>query len=554
MNPFGIALFFLVYFSPLASSDTNLISYRLARGEISAACDLYSEWRDVQGRDDMEFLQHLGLKLLEQGKQSVDPEVQILTLFGAGVSGDDRALSVFEKGVLSNNPFLQDVAVRFLSQTHHQTAIEMLNMAMASPYLPVRLEALSGLIKNGSPKALPHLESLMQKLPSEAFFLFPELLIQQARPEAMRMLRQLLVSPDENTRVAAIIAIAKSGRDDLLPEVRRLSHHLGAAQQEACAWALGVFKDVSSSERLKELSRSSVASVRVAALCALYRLGDTSAVVEVGRLARDGELFALSALGEMAGSEKLLMQWVNDPDVNMRINAVTALLHLKQPLKAEWYRDILVKDDRDFVFIPVSSPGRTRLAWTAVPCAKQRFCDVPEIFGRSLQWREELLQEVSQLSEADFLSISRLLFETEQNDLMPLLTRLLAAAKTPQALAQLRLYSQKVGAPLIRHYCDLALYRAKEPGPHRAKLLAWIDEHRVDLLMRLKSPVLWSSQPSGFYDCISPEETSRLLVESIEVMVQQQDPDVFTCLLDLIRYGNPKNRYVLAGLLIRAAH
>ena len=53
---------------------------------------------------------------------------------------------------------------------------------------------------------------------------------------------------------------------------------------------------------------------------------------------------------------------------------------------------------------------------------------------------------------------------------------------------------------------------------------------------------------------LTPQETSRLLVETYESLVQQQDQEGIALILDAIKSGNRKNRYALAGLLIRATN
>jgi hypothetical protein len=61
-------------------------------------------------------------------------------------------------------------------------------------------------------------------------------------------------------------------------------------------------------------------------------------------------------------------------------------------------------------------------------------------------------------------------------------------------------------------------------------------------------------QPLSRQYYLTPEDASRLLVESFESLVQTQDDLGIDLLLEAIKDGNRKNRYALAGLLIRAAN
>lgn len=527
----------IVYsFSSLSAADTHQILYHITKGNIPIACDLYAERKKDQNREEPAVLQELGLRILREGIASHDPETQLLSLWGAGISGDDRALSILQKGLLSRDPNLQMAAVQFLVDRQHDAALEILDQALASPFLPVRLKALSALVSNRSPKALAHVESLMHKAPAEARLFFAEMLVVHGGVEATRTVRKLLNTAEEQTVVAAVLAMVHAERDDLLPEIRRLAGSLNAAQQEVCAYALGAFKDSSSLPQLRNLALSPVVTVRVAALVALHKMGDAASRLEIEVLAKKGHLPAVQALAEVEGSETTLRMLQDSSMLNIRLNAALALLRQKSPLKTELYRDVFVQDHRDIVFAPLQSPGRIFTSWSATPCARQRFKESSEIFENSLRLRERLLLQVSEISETELLRLSHLLFEEEQNDLIPALTRILAETKSPEAIRQLKAYREKAGAPWIRNYCNLALYRAKAAGPYVDDLMEWIRDYRQHTLVSINRT----------------EATSQLLLESLEAMIQARDEQVLPLLLDLIRYGNPKNRYALAGILIRA--
>jgi hypothetical protein len=52
---------------------------------------------------------------------------------------------------------------------------------------------------------------------------------------------------------------------------------------------------------------------------------------------------------------------------------------------------------------------------------------------------------------------------------------------------------------------------------------------------------------------LSPEQTSGLILEALEALVQRKSIDAQLLVLDWLRHGHPRNRYVLAGILMHMA-
>ena len=95
---------------------------------------------------------------------------------------------------------------------------------------------------------------------------------------------------------------------------------------KACAVALGTMRDEDSIPTLEEMADSS-SPVRLAAWTALYRLGKKGIPDSgVRKTATEHDPFAISALGEMEGSEETLFQLMNENNLQVRINAALALL------------------------------------------------------------------------------------------------------------------------------------------------------------------------------------------------------------------------------------
>jgi hypothetical protein len=71
-------------------------------------------------------------------------------------------------------------------------------------------------------------------------------------------------------------------------------------------------------------------------------------------------------------------------------------------------------------------------------------------------------------------------------------------------------------------------------------------------MIQLRPTLPWSAKGEVGAYLLTPEEESRLLVESYEALADHHEPESLRLLLHAIKEGNPKNRYVLAGLLLRA--
>lgn len=527
------------------------IIYAMQAGHMKHSIEMYRTYQKNLGNHDLELVQRMGLILIDQGWRSQDPEVQVLTLFGAGISMNEKALYILEGGLRSSIPQIQLVALSLLSKFQHDEADDILNKALGANHLLIRIEALSHLAEKKHPKAVGQIEALMCKVEEAALPLFPQLFGMVGDAAAIKQLKKLLNHTKLEVRLAAILSAAKYGRDDLLPQIRKLSSHPEAPQQEACAVALGLLHDDTAISRLEALSKSSSSNVQLAALQALYRLGKQSVREQIEQMAQSGSLFAIAALSDISGSEPALKRLLKENQIQVRINACLALLKRQDPSCLPLLTEILVHDPRDLCFDKVTSIGGGLSAWKVVPSGRQNFKDDKIAYELSLHMREDALEQALDLSESDFLKVARILFESQQNELIPKLAHLLETLQTPDAIALLKHYRQKAGAPLVRNYCNLALYSMGEEGPYGDQLKEWVLKQQKMELIRFRTYLPWEAREASKYE-LTPEETSKLLVDTFEAFARSQSDKGIDVLLEAIAHGNDKNKYALAGLLIRA--
>lgn len=534
--------------------NKNHILFLMRSGHISQAIDIYKQYHRQNSQHDFELIQEMGLLLLDLGQRSSDPEIRVMTTFGAGISQNERTLYILEAGMDSGIPELQLVCLNYLSRYQNDSADEILKRAMNAGHPLIRLEAAYVMAQKKAPRAYAYAESLMYRFEGPLTALFPQFFAMIGTAEATRMLRKLMTNSDEEVRVSSILSAAKYGRDDLLSKIRILATHNEKAQQEACAFALGVLKDESSFRKLETLAQSRIPHIRLAALKALYDLGRKEFKASIENAAKEKDVFAIAQLGDVEGSQSLLISLLNDNNLQVKINATVALLHLRDPHCLDALIDILIMDNRGLCFSKISSKGKSLSAWKAIPSAKQNFKDEPYAFELSLNLREDILEEALDLPEQHFLKLAKAIFIHQQTDLVPLLVELLEQLHSPGAIALLKEHQQQVGAPLIRNYCNLALYNLKEPGPYGDNIRAWIANTQHEELIRFRPFLPRELRDHEEHYQLTPQDNSGLLIASFESFVRSKDEKGIDILIDAIQNGHAKNKYALAGLLLHASH
>lgn len=544
----------MIFITPLAAEyEPNRILFLLTQGHTEEAIDIYQEHYKAKGKHDFELLQQISLIVLDQSFKSREPEVQLMAVFSAGLAGNDRAFYLLEEALRSSFPQIQIVALQFLGRTQNDQAYELINRAMGSPYALIRVEAAHQLAKKKHPKATAQIEALMQKIDASALTIFPQLFATVGDEAALKNLRKLMSHKNHKVRVAAILSACNFHRDDLLPEIRKLARQHDSRQQEAAATALGIFQDHASIDLLTHLAQSPHISLSIAALCSLYQLGNKSVALSLELLAKQGNLFAIYALGSIPGSEDTLASLAKSNQLQIRLNATLALLELKDRRAMPGLMEILVHDMRDLALDQIHSHGKSLTAWKAIPSATHQNEDDKVLHEVSLSFKEELLEMALALPEDDFLKLARLLFDTKQNALVPYLVELLVNLDTEGAISLLKQQQQKAGAPLIRNYALLGLLKLKEEGPYSALLTEWVTKQQEVEMMKFRELVPYDLRDPHSTYALTPQESARLLVESLEVLGNANEEAGIDLLLKVFKEGHPRNRPVVAALLLHFA-
>lgn len=542
--------------SPTEKKTNKLhILYLVQAQELEKAFALYQEYKKELGRHDFEVLQQIGLILLEQGARSHDPQKQLTSIFGSSLAGVAASIDILEAGIVSTHPQTQMAAIQFLGHLQDDRCEELFTKAMSSDYFFTRMEAAYQLSARKSRTAIGQIESLMHKVPPQMRFFFPQFFALIGTSDAITLLRHLMDEPFHMTRVEAILNAARFGRDDLLPSIRCKATHLNNAEQEACAYALGLLKDSKSLPLLRNLSKSPSVHVKLASLLALYSLGEESVKEEIHALAKQNNLFALGLLGEIPGSEPLLLPCLASEDIQVRFNGMLALLKLKSPPVYPALLEFIIKDSKDLGFQPQFSTGNSLMAWKVIPSAKQhQKTEQQDLAALALNVREYLLREALELPVPVFLNIASAIFASKQTDLIPQLVYWIENLQTEEAIQLLKEQAYTTGAPLTRAYCTLALFRLTKSDVYKAALLQWIAAKKQTEMVRFRPSMPWDARLSDKISSfeLTPEENSKLLIECYQTLALEHAEGSLDILLDGLITGHPNNRPLMAGLLIQA--
>ncbi|MDF2577869.1 MAG: hypothetical protein K0S74_1353 [Chlamydiales bacterium] len=530
------------------------ILYLIQSKEATRAIEIYLDYKKRTGELHLPLLQELALAEFKVDLKQQKLEQQLSLLYGASLVKNTELLPLLSKALSSYHPIIQLVAVDALGQIDDDRAEQLLNQAASSVYLSTVFEAIYQLAYKKSPYALGQLNALSYKLEGIERSFLPALFALEGSPEAIQVLRQFLNEPNSEIVLESIIAAGDYQHDELVEDVIRAAQNFSIAHQEASALTLAKFKDKKAVPILESLTMSSELTVRLAARYALYQLGQYSQKGSLEEEAIKSEnLFAIFLLGKIEGTGEVLKIFLENAKLSVRVNAAMALLEQRDPSCLNvLLNDILLKDERDLAFKAQYSLGKGLTAWKEVPSAQINLKKNPALAEASLKMREAILQTSAHLPEDSFTKICVALFEKHQNDLIPTLIDTIESLNSTSSINLLRHYQHKIGAPFIRQYCLLALFCLNEIKEHRNLLLEWVKQQQSERLVRFR-PIITSKDEKSYTSTeITPEEGSRLLIETFEALADQQNEEGIETLLRAIAYGHKNNRPILAGLLLHA--
>ena len=542
----------VIFCSEERTIQKNQIPYLMQAKEVEKSISLYLQYSKGLGKHDFEILQQMAFILLDQGSHSPDQETQLLSIYGSSIASAAASLDILEEGIKSKHAETQVAAIQFLGQMQDDRSDELLIKAMSSEFFFARMEAALHLANRKHRSLVGQIESLMYRVPPPARFFFPQFFALIGTSDAIAILKHLMEDPVPAVRVEALLNAAKFGRDDLLPIIRMNITHINVAEQEAAAFAVGALKDSRSIRKLKQALHSAPINVQIAAAHSLHFFGEAAGSEFLIKKAQEGELFAITALANIPSGKETLAKLCMHPDLTIRMNAALALIKHRDPACTNALLELLLKDTSDMGFYPMISLGKTMVAFKPVYSTSQQQNPLFDIRSATLAVRHQLLQDALHLPEENFLTIAELILNSYQFDLIAGVISLLENLQTPKAIDLLIRKAQTPGLPLMRAYCNLALYRMDKEGPWKEYLEDWIQRNKDSEMIRFRPIVPLDQRLTNSPHELTPEDSSRVLIEVYQALAEKQQESSIQILLEAMRGGNLKNRYVLAGLLLKA--
>ncbi len=534
-------------------SDIRHIPYLMRSLRVEDSINLYLSHYAKEGQHNFEILQQMGTVLLEQGMRSDDAEMQLLSIFGTNMAHLSQSVDILEAGIFSKNPMIQIASIQYLGTIQDDRCDELLIKAMHSEFLQVRLEAAYQLAVRKHKVATGQVEALMYRLPRPMWAFFPQFFAVIGTKDAMIILRQMIEDPQLGVRIEAILSVANHQRDDLLKSVRSHLTHSNPAEQEASIHALAILRDSKSIPKIEKLTKSSSPNVQLAAANALYHFGNKENHKFILEQAEQEDLFAISKLGHIEEGKPLLAKLCKSSDQQVRLNSTLSLLSHHDPVCVPALCDFLLRDNRDLGFMPHHSIGRSSIAWKVIPSLQQQAKIAPyDLQAITIALREQMLRQSIELPEEHFFKIAQSLFDRRQNELIPMLVRLIENLNTPRAEELLKSIASKASDPLARTYCNLALFRMGKEGPYRDNIKAYLKEGGKKSLIQFRPLAPRELRVIDSQFELTAEENSRLLIEACMTMADKHDEECINTLLDLLLTSHAKNRFVFAGILLHA--
>jgi len=539
-----------------ANLEEQKIQFLIAKKEYTTAINNYLTQLETTKEHNQDILSILAKSIIENAISSSDSKSQMLGLYGLLVSETHDPQMDYSKLVQSSDPYVQLITIQHLSQLHEDSIELILNRAMSSNFLPVRMQALSILVAQKSKLALSHIESLFYRLPPAFKPYFADYYAALGTPHSLKILNQLLSDPNQEVRIAALLAILHTHRDDFIPGIKKLLTQPDPQLQETAIHVLSKLKDQSSLSAFQGFLQSNSVNLKLAAAAACLEFDDLSGEKEIITLAKEGNPFAIMLLPKLENGKKTLLECAKNPNLDIRLNCLAALLELKHPFAKTLLKEFLAHFTSNEAICPIFSTGKTQLAFKITPSYRKQFAKHAEYIdwmqGTTFMIRQQFLIQAVELPESDFIEIAEVIFENDQFDLVPTLIKLLENCKSDAAVNLLKKLYNKPGSPRVRCYAMIALARMNIPE-YQTAFLDWIKTQKVIELIRFRTHDTKDSLPkstSRYH--MTPDENSELLLEAFATLIMIHDERTLPIFLNAIAGGHPQNAPVLSGLLLKA--
>lgn len=531
-------------------STLHRVRHRIQRNEVKEAIAIYKELKKAKGAHSYELLQQICRDLVEASAHSSRPMALRIALLASASSGDESLQTVFYTAFDSSDLATQLFALHLLHQSCHPFTESALKQTLNAAHPLLRLEAIALLIERGEVTALRHLEAFMVKLPLELQALQAPLLAQIDSQEALRLLRRLLFHPMSEVAVEAIHAIEQRKITGLMPQLRSCVDHSSYQVKEAAMAALARLAD---SSALKEIERYTNHPHPPTAFAARYAI----ALLTKGesrflqKEAEQGSLWALHSLERDEENTKLLKRLQKHPQRLVRSNAAIALLERHVLPDRDLLFDLFNASAEGVVWLPIASEGKAfkaykQAALSALPSEQREMAH-----EAALHVTQEWLTLCQECGQKALLEIGQLLIDNRDNSLVPHLFGLFEKNPSEQVFELMQKLIYAPGYPLVRYYSALSLAKQDSEAKSWLLLEEWLKSNwKKDLLAFRPSLSIRANRQSSYK--LQPTEEGQLFIAILEAFAERGDEKSIDLLLQGIEESHCNQTALVAALLLRS--
>ncbi len=549
-----ISLLIIITATPIYShqNDDKNILYLISAHKIDEAITLYQ--KKYTSSHNYPLLRTLAHSILESSINNPNDDIKLLSIFGAQISGQFSTLPFIKNSIIHyKNPIVQKSLLNLVASIHEGWVDHFLVQTLRSPFIELRLDALYHLIQRNHPDAFGHIEALVRLVAPEFRHYFIELFAMDHSDASTNKLKLLLNDPDTSMQHATISKLIEHNREDFAGDIASFLSHTDPSKQEIASLAMGLFRMTNTKDTLIKIAKSSFTDSALTAKYALTLLGYEKYNEEILSMAKDDNLFALNLTQDNPKSYNLHKENIKSNDEKKALVSALALLSKKDPQCKNQIKSLLKLDTNNTCLVPISTLGGALSYLDKDSIYKFRH---KEMQTRARNFTKSILHstliQAASLPEETFLDIATDVLENKQTFLLPPLINLLENINSEKTNKLLSEYSNSLGSPLIRYYCQLSLYRLR--NNKSSSLISWLKIQKKEPIFDISEKRATKLKNESSSYSLSTDDKGNLFIETIEAIVARHDEDSVNLILSLLHNSHYKNRAILAGLLLKSIY
>lgn len=545
-------LFYFIYFifpfvSAFSTSEHAQALYLLHVGKVKEAFSLYADTVKITGTQDLKTLERLSLGLIKNGLSGKEDSVQLLSLYSATISEHEEAEKLVATMLESPSVEHKLLALNFLARKKsHITDLALYQVFRTGPLI-LRLEAAFHLVQRGYAPIEDELESLLHRAPPIIHPIFPQLIAPIKSRRALSLMRRFMHDKNLDVRKEAVSLACRYQRDDLLRDIHALATHADPLLQECCAHAFGVMEDTKSIPWLLKQTESEDSNIALVAANSLNLMKDPKGKARIKEMALEGNLFAISLLAKEESAQDILLELLQSSDRNVVINSAIALLEQGDPRCMPYLKELYRYLSRGVGMIPQKTPGKTLMAWVLRPV------NDPKKMNACLGLYSKIIAlSAHVLLEEEYLPFAQFVLESEESSFVPVVMASLIDIGSNESLNIVRSCTQSLGAPHLRCWATLSLFKVEKSAVQEDVLVSWMQE-----FCQKEAPLVDMSEKDALdfgndHFSIQPLDAFKLFLEMMDTYVAAYPEKGVELLVTSMQEAKEQYYPALAGLLLRA--